>query len=62
MTGLKAAHDQEQLDAMVAFFSGQPDPDGAIGRALAELKESVGNNIAIRKKGQPSFDAFLAQQ
>ncbi len=59
VTNMKGARDQEQLDAMVAFFSQQPDPDGTIGRAVAELKETVRNNIAICQRGQASFDAFL---
>lgn len=61
VTCLSAAHDQEQLDTMVDFFSQQPDPDKTLTRAVAELKETVGGTIVIRGKGQPAFDAFLQQ-
>lgn len=56
---LASARDQEQLDRILKFFTEQDDPNGAIGRALDKLEESVRNTIAARLRGQESFDDFL---
>ena len=56
---LSGTRDQEKLEEIVAFFSEQDDPNGAIQRALAKLQESVRDTIAARRRGQQSFDAYL---
>ncbi|MCA9776345.1 MAG: ERAP1-like C-terminal domain-containing protein, partial [Candidatus Eremiobacteraeota bacterium] len=56
---LSGARDQEQLEKIVAFFSQQDDPNGAIQRALAKLQETVRDTIAARRRGQQSFHAYL---
>lgn len=58
---LAGAHDPEQLQKIVAFFSQQPDPDGAIKGALEQLQETVKAAISKREKGQQAFDACLRQ-
>lgn len=53
------APNAEELDRVLAFFSKQPDPTGALGRELAKIEERVSTSIATRQRGQESFDAFL---
>ncbi len=56
---LATAHDKEQLQKLVSFFSQQPDPDGALKAALAQLQETVQASISKREKGQQGFDSYL---
>lgn len=58
---LATAHDKEQLQKLVSFFSQRPDPEGALKVALAQLQESVQASISKREKGQQAFDSYLRQ-
>ncbi len=51
--------DQEKLDAVLSFFSKQPDTTGAIGRETAKIQEQATAHFATREREQKSFDAYL---
>lgn len=47
--------DLQELERVKAFYSAQPDPNGALQRELEKISETVRLNIAERERGQSSF-------